>query len=54
MCDHPKSALRTRYVMVRGYRCKNTYCNDCKSAYQRARTAMRRAFRWLATMPVLQ
>ena len=52
MCTHPKSALRTRYVTVRGYRCRHTYCNDCKNAHQREHRALRKAFRMLATLPV--
>jgi hypothetical protein len=48
-CGHPQSAQRMTIVVVRGYRCKRTYCNDCKSAYQRARTALKRAFWRLAT-----
>lgn len=51
MCAHPKSVKRERYIIVRGYRCRQVLCTMCRNEAYRSRTLLRRAFKQLASMP---
>lgn len=52
MCVHPTSVKCVRYIIVRGYRVRQTICRVCQTRGQRERRAVQRAFRMLARMPV--
>jgi hypothetical protein len=47
-CSHPER--RSRVVVVRGCVTRQPYCKVCHADAQRARRALKRAFRQLATL----
>lgn len=51
MCSHPNTVKRVRYVIIRGYRVRQTVCRACHALNQRNTRAIKRAFQWLVRMP---